>query len=97
MLTSLYAAFKQISIIAAFADYKNSLVTSWCSNACNDIVASTVVTCLWPCYKNAQFINKKRVRMRRGSMLSTGEIFITYAVVTIVAFGVAAYMLKKNS
>jgi hypothetical protein len=30
-------------------------------------------------------------------MLSTGEIFITYAIVTIVAFGVAGYMLKKNS
>ena len=30
-------------------------------------------------------------------MLSTAEVFITYAVVTIVAFGVAAYMLKKNS
>jgi hypothetical protein len=30
-------------------------------------------------------------------MLSTGEIFITYLIVAIVAFGVAGYMLKKNS
>ena len=30
-------------------------------------------------------------------MLSTAEIFITYAIVAIVAFGVAGYMLKKNS
>lgn len=30
-------------------------------------------------------------------MLSNTEILITYIVVTIVAFGVAGYMLKKNS
>jgi len=30
-------------------------------------------------------------------MISTGEIFLTYLIVTIVAFGVAGYMLKKNS
>jgi len=30
-------------------------------------------------------------------MLTNGEIFITYLIVTAVAFGVAAYMLKKNS
>lgn len=30
-------------------------------------------------------------------MLSTAEIFITYAIVTVVSFGVAGYMLKKNS
>ena len=29
--------------------------------------------------------------------MSDTEIFITYLVVTIVAFGVAGYMLKKNS
>ena len=30
-------------------------------------------------------------------MMTTGEIFITYVIVAIVAFGVAGYMLKKNS
>ena len=30
-------------------------------------------------------------------MLTTGEIFVTYLIVACVAFGVAAYMLKKNS
>jgi hypothetical protein len=30
-------------------------------------------------------------------MLTTGEIIITYLIVTAVAFGVAGYMLKKNS
>jgi hypothetical protein len=30
-------------------------------------------------------------------MLSTSEVFITYLVVAVVAFGVAGYMLKKNS
>jgi len=30
-------------------------------------------------------------------MLTTGEIWITYAIVAAVAFGVAGYMLKKNS
>jgi hypothetical protein len=29
--------------------------------------------------------------------MSDTEIFITYLVVAIVAFGVAGYMLKKNS
>ncbi len=29
--------------------------------------------------------------------MSTAEIFITYAIVAVVAFGVAGYMLKKNS
>ena len=29
--------------------------------------------------------------------MSTTEVFITYLVVAIVAFGVAGYMLKKNS
>lgn len=30
-------------------------------------------------------------------MLSTSEIFITYLIVAVIAFGVAGYMLKKNS
>jgi len=30
-------------------------------------------------------------------MLSDAEIYLTYLIVTIVAFGVAGYMLKKNS
>jgi len=30
-------------------------------------------------------------------MLSTGEIAVVYAVVTVVAFGIAVFMLKKNS
>ncbi len=30
-------------------------------------------------------------------MLSTGEIVVVYAVVTVVAFGIAVFMLKKNS
>jgi len=31
-------------------------------------------------------------------MLTTdGDIYLTYLVVTVVSFGVAAYMLKKNS
>ena len=30
-------------------------------------------------------------------MMTTGDIFITYLIVAIVAFGVAGYMLKKNS
>ena len=30
-------------------------------------------------------------------MITTGEIFFTYLIVAIVAFGVAGYMLKKNS
>ena len=30
-------------------------------------------------------------------MLSDAEIYITYLVVAIVAFGVAGYILKKNS
>jgi len=30
-------------------------------------------------------------------MLTNGDIFLTYLIVTAVAFGVAAYMLKKNS
>lgn len=30
-------------------------------------------------------------------MLTTGEVFIVYAIAAAVAFGVAALMLKKNS
>jgi hypothetical protein len=30
-------------------------------------------------------------------VLSTGEVFIVYAIATVVVFGVAAFMLKKNS
>lgn len=30
-------------------------------------------------------------------MLSTTEIFVVYAVVIVVSFGIAAFMLKKNS
>jgi hypothetical protein len=29
--------------------------------------------------------------------MTDGEIVVTYIVVTIVAFGIAAFMLKKNS
>jgi len=30
-------------------------------------------------------------------VLSTSEVFVVYLVATVVVFGVAAYMLKKNS